>query len=520
MSPHPLGATAPPPALRSRNPVLWMSFFGPGAVIASLTIGAGELIFSTRAGALFGYRLLWFFFLILLLKWALVFTAARQIVLTGAHPFQLWMDLPGPRGWLVWIFFLFAMLCFPVWVFFHAGTLGTLLAHLTGTGPPRYLSGFYLWGAAILGITLVLILSGGYGRLERIQMGIIGLMLASILFSFLLLHPHWGEILKGFLVPGWVDYPDWVREGPFKEVANRPVWLEIVTYVGIIGGSGYDYLAYISYLREKNWGNARTPVSQTALDEIAADAAHPARRWLRAPLIDCTLSFLVVFLFTVLFMVCGAVVLRPQHQLPNGANLLDAQAAFVTPLFPWLKAVYFSGALLAIGGTLYGTIEVAPTILREAVLATNPDGSTRKQPVTGSVRRLAIGWVGLGGLVLLLGYLAATALGSRRPGPDLISLLTPANLFTGVFACGIVCWLNLWTDRRFLPRALRMGWGLRGLNAAAGLLFFGLGMKAYWDYGGVWSVLILGGTLALGWTACWVFQAIRLRKRTPRISPG
>ena len=91
------GQSAPalPLALQSRNPLAWLTVFGPGAVIASLTIGSGELIFSSRGGALFGYRLLWFFLLVLLLKWALVFVTARHMVLRGAHPFQCWMELPG-----------------------------------------------------------------------------------------------------------------------------------------------------------------------------------------------------------------------------------------------------------------------------------------------------------------------------------------------------------------------------------------------------------------------------------------
>ena len=67
-----LGSPPVPPALQSRNPLKWLTVFGPGAVIASLTIGSGELIFSSRGGALFGYRLLWFFLLVLLSKWVLV----------------------------------------------------------------------------------------------------------------------------------------------------------------------------------------------------------------------------------------------------------------------------------------------------------------------------------------------------------------------------------------------------------------------------------------------------------------
>src|SRR5207253_9633770 len=33
-----------PLALQSRNPLAWLTIFGPGAVISSLTIGSGELI--------------------------------------------------------------------------------------------------------------------------------------------------------------------------------------------------------------------------------------------------------------------------------------------------------------------------------------------------------------------------------------------------------------------------------------------------------------------------------------------
>src|SRR5437764_10971848 len=122
-----------PLALQSRNPLAWLTIFGPGAVIASLTIGSGELIFSSRGGALFGYRLLWFFLLVLLLTWALVFVSARHMVLSGAHPFERWMELPGPRGWFPLVFVLLALVCFPVWVSFHSGTVGTLLSWLAGT---------------------------------------------------------------------------------------------------------------------------------------------------------------------------------------------------------------------------------------------------------------------------------------------------------------------------------------------------------------------------------------------------
>src|SRR3954471_9751773 len=140
----------------------WLRCFGPGAILASLTIGVGELVFSTRAGSLFGYRLLWFFALVLFFKWLLVYSTARRMALTGAHPFLRWMELPGPRGWFPLIFLLLAVISFPIWVAFHAGTLGTLLAWLSGW-PGAFGGGaHFAWGIGMLLATMSLTLLGGY----------------------------------------------------------------------------------------------------------------------------------------------------------------------------------------------------------------------------------------------------------------------------------------------------------------------------------------------------------------------
>ena len=384
------GVSSPPLplALQSRNPLAWLTIFGPGAVIASLTIGSGELIFSSRGGALFGYRLLWFFLLVLLLKWALVFVTARHMVLTGAHPFQRWMYLPGPRGWFPLVFFLLALLCFPIWVCFHSGTVGTLLSWLAGTTQSLHGGAHFVWGLATLAVVLVLVFSGGYAALERIQLVIVLLMLACVAVSLFAVKPDWLEFFKGFIVPQPLAYPDWAFSQP--ELANRPVWVETITYVGVIGGSGYDYLAYVSYLRDKNWGQAgRAIATAPELATAAQDRSHINRRWLRAVAVDSVMSFFAVLIFSAVFVACGAVILGPQHLIPAGSNLLALQAEFVTPIYPWLKHVYFAGAFLTIFGTLCGTVEVAPTVLRELVHAFNPDCALRH---ARRLRRIAVSW--------------------------------------------------------------------------------------------------------------------------------
>ena len=94
------------PPLFFEAPLAWLALFGPGAIIASLTIGTGELIFSTRGGALFGYRVLFLFVLISILKWGMVVAMARHMVLTGVHPYQRFLALPGPRGWFLTLILL------------------------------------------------------------------------------------------------------------------------------------------------------------------------------------------------------------------------------------------------------------------------------------------------------------------------------------------------------------------------------------------------------------------------------
>ena len=116
-----------------RRPLDWLKVFGPGAIIASLTIGTGELIFSSRGGALFGYRILFLFVVISLLKWGLVVASSRHMVLTGVHPYKRMLELPGPRGWLMLTLFMIAAVCLPIWISFHCGVLGNLTSLMTGT---------------------------------------------------------------------------------------------------------------------------------------------------------------------------------------------------------------------------------------------------------------------------------------------------------------------------------------------------------------------------------------------------
>ena len=490
----------------------WLLIFGPGAIIASLTIGTGELIFSTRGGALFGYHILFVFTIISLLKWGLVISTSRHMILTGVHPYERMIDLPGPRGWLPIALLLMMTVCMPIWISFHSGVLGNLTSWLTGT---RGLFGGgmdYVWGAGILLGVMVLTAAGGYTLLERIQLFVVTALVICAALTLVLYNPDWLQLIMG-VVPQPLSYPEWLPE-KYPEIARHSVWVETTRYVGVIGGAGFDYLAYTSWLRAKSWGVLPGKATPAKLKEIAADPTHEVRKWINAPLVDCAISFTLVVGFSAVFVASGAMILGPEEVVPDEDSLLNLQARFVTGIHPLLLPLYVTGAFLTMLGTLYGTIEIACAIADEVVRSffsewTDQTAQRLRRGVLCWCTPLALsilGWLFVrqsadveppeaqSAATLAVedstSTVAANELESGRPADTvvrknkprlLLAILTPVNLFTGVLACALVCVVVIWMDRRWLPAELQPPVWLTAMNVVSAVVFFGLGVKGYWD---------------------------------------
>jgi hypothetical protein len=178
----------------------------------------------------------------------------------------------------------------------------------------------------------------------------------------------------------------------------------------------------------------------------------------------------------------------------------------VTQIHPWLYPLYVVAVFLAMGGTMYGTLEVAPTILRETILAMGRNRFESSDP--RRIRKLAISWcAGIALCVLVFSFFHQLRL---RVGEDEplrpTDLLKPVNLFTGVFACGLISLLNPWMERR-LRIGLRMPFVLVALNLVGGVAFILVALRGYWVYAGWWAMGILLGTLALGMVAAWLVNS-------------
>ena len=470
-----------PEELGGFRPRRLIRLVGPGVIIASVTIGSGELVWASRSGAIFAYGMLWCFFYGGIFKAVQVYTASRHFTLTGEHPLESWKGLPGPGRCFPLLVVLPALGLMPIAFSTIPETLAGYIHRLSGVslegdpvGPWEWFefcsNG---WATLVLVACLLLAVFSSYTVVERISLIVLALLVGLVTLAVLVLGPDLSEVLRGLLIPRVDEYPEWCRGT--DEFRDRSPWLEVSLYLTAVGGGAYDYIGYIGMSREKGWGLAgRGSVSREDLEKVSADRdeVRRARRWTRAPLIDAIGSFACVILVTLLFAMLGAMVLYSQQAVPVENDLLGQQEKFLTTLHPQLKWVYRGGVFLAFIGTLYGAFEVYQHTCRESLSVVAPRTFTRIG--SGRLKVLVIGYCAVGGLTLT--WLPANMAG------DIVGRLTLGSLVSGAATCGLWCFAMLWVDQTRLPQPLRMRWPLRALTMLAGTAMTVLGAISIYKY--------------------------------------
>jgi len=79
----------------------------------------------------------------------------------GAHPFQRWREVPGPRGWLSLFFFSIFIICTPVFISFQMGLLGSVSARIFPSFLPETPDyDIYLWATVWVVVSFGLLVVG------------------------------------------------------------------------------------------------------------------------------------------------------------------------------------------------------------------------------------------------------------------------------------------------------------------------------------------------------------------------
>ena len=480
----------PPLALVRPRVSYLASYVGPGVIIASVTIGSGELVYASRSGAIFGYGMLWCFLYAGIFKAIQVYTAARHITLTGEHPMVTWRGLPGPPLWFPLLIAVPAVALMPIAFSAIPEILGGFIHRLSGMamtgsaiGGWGYLE-FWInvWSALLLVVCVSMALGSSYVTLERVSMVVLAGIVLCVGASVIVFGPNLVQLIEGLFVPRTPEYPSWLLESPkyVDEFQNRSPWLEVSIYLGAVGGGAYDYIGYIGMLREKKWGLAgRRVVSREELDAAVAGDSESARiaiargrQWRRAPLFDTVASFAFVILVTLLFAILATLVLHSEMAVPANNNLLNEQEAFLSQLYPALRWLYRIGVFLAFIGTLYGAFVVYRHTFIESAAAIVPAAITPKR--LPAIRIGVTAYCFLGGMTMI--WLPESLAGT------IITRMTFGSIISGATSCGLWCFAMLWADHVRLPAPLRMTCTMKTLTAIAGLAMTVLGIIITVEY--------------------------------------
>ena len=466
----------PPENLRGRMSLgTAIAFFGPGAIVASLTIGSGETVFATRVGAVFGYAILWTAFITLIAKGALVYASNHYITVTGEHPMARFARIfPGPRGWFPILLLITVVLSFPSFSSGLSIALGTYVQQ-AGFGNAQ------VWAVVLILVAAALSYLGGYGPLEKIQIGVVVLLVVLVILAMFVSRPDWLGVLGG-LIPNVPEYQPWVAE-KYPDLVARPPMVELVTFLGALGGGMYDYIGYTGLLREKRWGLLGHRDVDAIEDRIAnigrgeqiplserPEDVRNARQWTLAPLGDTLMSFAALGLFTIAFVVNGVSILGERQRVPADENILTYQAEFLTAIAPIFRFFYPLAIFLVFFGTIYALWEVYNRTFYESLGAISERvrraGADRTRPWVYL-------YVALGGILLVL------------TGLDIVALVTPSTIIGGTLAGGIYSIGLLYANSRVLPPQYRLSGLARALLVVAAIFLTLAGGIAALEYLGI-----------------------------------
>jgi manganese transport protein len=317
---------------------------GPGMILAASIVGSGELIATTTLGAQEGYKLLWLIVLSCLVKPIIQAELGRYTIATAEPTLESVSQLPGPRfgrasagstrgrvGWLAWAWALMVLVSL-LQVGAMFGGLAQVMNLLIPAVPMRG------WVVAFMAVTLVLLLGGGYERIERLAFVKVGLFTMLTMLAALLVtrRPEfsWAQVAGGFTF----------------EAPSAGLFTAVAVF-GVTGVGTNELAMYPYWCVEKGYARFVGP-------RDGSEAwVRRARGWIRVMHIDILASLVIYTIATIAFYLLGAGVLHAMNLVPKGNDMIVVLSRIYTEtLGPWALYVFYAGAIVTLYGTIFASV--------------------------------------------------------------------------------------------------------------------------------------------------------------------
>jgi manganese transport protein len=347
-----------------RSLVKALGQIGPGLILAASIVGTGELINTTSLGAKAGFSLLWLIIFSCIIKVFVQVELGRYAITHGKTTLAAFNTLPGPRlgaSWICWLW-LFMTLTTQSQIAAMEGTVGQA-AHMAFPDASRSVAAFagrlspafgtflgtrqeYFWASLTTLAVILLLLSGGYKRLERITTVLVALVTMFTVGSVVIL--QWTSFR--------IRMPD-IESGMSLAVPTAALALAFSAF-GITGVGASELFAYPYWCIEKGYARSVGP------RDFDPSWAERARGWTRVMQLDAWVSMLVFTIATVAFYLLGAAVLHPQGLDPKGPEMIATLSKmYLHPLegtaLAGLRGFTRTGFLLGAWAVLFKTLYVA-----------------------------------------------------------------------------------------------------------------------------------------------------------------
>ena len=431
-------AVAEPPSGWRR--LLWL---GPGILWMVAATGSGELLFTPRVGALYGYALLWALLLAVLLKWAINREVGRFAVCSGAPVLEGFAALPGPKSWAVWLIVVPQTFVAVATIAGLAGSAATAVV-LVLPGP------IALWMAVLTLGSAAIVWWGKYQGVEFAAKALAAILGAVSIVAAASVFPGIGPLAAG-LVP---------------QMPSDAQQLDVLAWLGFMLSGAAGLIWYSYWLPAKGYGRqadkSLVPGASTG-DKLTLADQKRLRSWLRQMTLDNSVAVAGALVIALAFLILGTELLRPEGAAPEEGQVAATLGRLLGDI--WGP----TGFWFMVGGIFVGfwrtTLSVQDGFARmfahgAQLLYRGP--RRRGDPATperGEFWRR----------VWLVGLLTLPPIGLFLIAGQPVALLKIAG---GIEAAHIpvVAGLTLWANSR-LPRELRPSWPAFGLASLGGLFF-------------------------------------------------
>jgi len=429
--------------------IKYIAFFGPGAIVASGTIGQGQLILGPQMGAWGGFRLLWLITLAIG-SYIIAYIAARFTLLSGIDMMDIFAV---KKGYLNWLFIIIVLVFVPLFAAAIVTTLGRSLEWIFGYG------NYLVWGISFSLLAALLVIIGKYKIVEYTQAFFVAILAIGAVISVIVIKPDILQIFPHFFMIGDAPqkYPQWVAEN-FPTVTQKPIPLIMLGYLGTLTVSLVMLVGYSGWIKVKRWGifkNQENPdsYSQRLFNAFKKEGEinylprskneiKKAHLLLKPMLIDISIAFVIVAIVSAAYMLAGTYLLGARHLLPSDINLLREQAIIFSNISPWLEPLYQISVFFAIFGTVYAGFEAAARMLYET--SKGVIQAVGKMPYKKFMTYLVI-------------YLLSTGIPLAISGASIILILSITLLFIGVVGVIIYGIGAIYISQKVLPREYRLG---------------------------------------------------------------